>query len=350
MSNNPNAHYDAYKMNKNQKVMVDLKRKAQDKKSTIKAMNQTMNHTMLENNHLKATSRERSKVDASLTTDRERRKYNQFLLTQKVTHKKPDKTITMSKSPMRNIIKPSSQTPVHGQHSNFYHQPSVSPIYTTFDSTVHSTSNNPQINHNDKSLRGDIVQRNPSKSYKQCERILSKDGQKNLPNSDRERENSVTGRNVENEYCHNISNNLKLNHNSIIHNNSNLYGHKIDNTMLRPTKDVLLEKLMPKLNCKKSITKCSGHDGEEFSHTEPARRDHNNELITNVIRTKTTTKTEIFHTYGNNTNGNGSRGGSRRNKNVTDRLENISRQSSGNSFTNYNRNDQNLSADNRYSN
>jgi hypothetical protein len=199
---------------------------------------------------------------------------------------------------------------------------------------------------------GILPKRTSSKSYKQDESVISKEGPKNLPVSQREREKSLSGRNTEGNDYPNMSNHLKLNHNSIIHNpsnTSNLYNqnHKVDVSLIRPTKDILLDKYMPKLARKKSGGK-AGDINEDFSQTDPVRRGADSpEVIEKFIKTKITTKTEYYHSYMNA----GTKGGpvgSRHSKNKTDRFENLSRQSSGNSFTNYNRGDQNLSADNRY--
>jgi hypothetical protein len=351
------AYYETYKMNKGQKFVANLKKKVEGKKVNTRAMNQTMMDQNITNP--KATSRERSKIDHSLTTDRERRKYNQFLVTQKLGAKKPENLSGNTKSPMRSIIKTTTQTPVHAQHAHgYYLQPSttknISPMYSTFDSAMHGPTHS---KYQGRDLTpGILPKRTSSKSYKQDESVLSKDGPKNLPVSQRERERSLSGRNPDGNDYPNMSNHLKLNHNSIIHNpsnTSNLYNHnhnhKIDTSLIRPTKDILLDKYMPKLARKKSGAKM-GDPLEEFSQTDPVRRDAGSpEFIEKIIKTKTTTKTEIYHKY-TNAGVTAGPGGSRRNKNKTDRFENLSRQSSGNSFTNYNRGDQNLSADNRYSN
>jgi hypothetical protein len=349
------AYYDTYKMSKGQKLVAGLKKKVEAKKVNTRAMNQTMMDHNITNP--KATSRERSKIDHSLTTDRERRKYNQFLLTQKLGAKKPENLSGNTKSPIRSIIKTTTQTPIHAQHQHgYYLHPSttknISHMYSTFDSAMHGGPT-PSSKYQGRDLTpGILPKRTSSKSYKQDESALSKEGPKNLPVSQRERERSLSGRNTEGNDYLNMSNHLKLNHNSIIHNPSNTsnpynQNHKLDVSMIRPTKDILLDKYMPKLARKKSGGK-AGDTNEDFSQTDPVRRGADSpEIIEKIIKTKTTTKTEIYHSY-KNAGTKGGPVGSRHSKNKTDRFENLSRQSSGNSFTNYNRGDQNLSADNRY--
>jgi hypothetical protein len=355
------AYYDTYNLNKGQKFVANLKKKVEGKKVNTRAMNQTMMDQNITNP--KATSRERRQIDHSLTTDRERRKYNQFLVTQNLGAKKKLENLSgNTKSPIRSIIKTTTQTPVHRQPQHGYFlQPSttknVSPMYSTFDSAMHGPTPSSKYQGRDRDMTpGILPKRASSKSYKQDESVLSKEGPKNLPVSQRERERSLSGRNTDGNDYPNMSNHLKLNHNSIIHNpshTSTLYNHnhnhKIDTSLIRPTKDILLDKYMPKLARKKSGAKM-GDPLEEFSQTDPVRRETiSPEIIEKIIKTKTTTKTEIYHKY-TNAGVTAGPGGSRRNKNKTDRFENLSRHSSGNSFTNYNRGDQNLSADNRYSN
>lgn len=314
-------YYDPRKSNKNnKKIIEDLKRKVYDKKIDGKVLNQTM----MEQTQARPTSRDLSKViDSNLTTDRERKKLNHYLITQKISNDN-------SKNQLQSVLKRTT-TPVH-----------KNPMLQ-FNNSIDSKGLvvSPQTNHNNSHIMTGISsKRNSSKIYKRDGSLTINLENPRLPNSQRDRSSS----NNKNDdiQCPDVRK-IKYANNK---DPTQLTAHstRLENSCIsKNAKDLILDKLMPKLQ--RNNSKVYPNLDDEMTHTEPVRTGSKDPLLNHVITTKTTTKTEIYHTYNVNHKAN-----KKEPKNYTDRFANekISRNNSDHSFTDQNKRDANLSAENRY--
>ena len=322
--NTSGTYYDTRKSTKaNKKIIDDLKKKVYDKKIDGKLMNQTM----MEQNQQRPTSRDLSKViESNLTTDRDRKNRNYAQITQKLN-------TDNSKNHLHNVLKRTT-TPVNKNQMLNYNN--------SIDSK--GLIGSPTTNHNSSNLNaGTYSKRNSSKIYKRDGNLTMNFENSRLPNSQRDRSTS-NNKSIQ-DYENHEARKIKLNANSNDPTKLTNYSTRLENSSIsRNTKDMILDKLMPKLN-RNNSKQYPNLDDPETTQTEPVAK-VKDPLLNHVITTKTTTKTEIYHTYNLNQKVNKKES----KPNYTDRFanEHVSRNSSDHSFTGQNKRDQNLSAENRY--